>query len=146
MALDSDIAHLKINPLLALFDDEALRLVAFSTELRTMREGDTLFREGDVSDGAWFIESGAVQLTGTEGEATHGLHALVGEAALFAETKRPATAIVTERGSFRRVPRHLVRRVLSEYPDTAARLRDYFAERVDSAGASLRRIHALLPD
>ena len=44
MSLESEIAQLRSNPVLALFDHEALRLIAFSSDTRILRKDDVLFR------------------------------------------------------------------------------------------------------
>jgi CRP-like cAMP-binding protein len=146
MALDLEIARLRENPLLSLFDTEALRLIAFSSETRLLRGGDTLFREGDASDGGFYVVSGTLRLTGSGGEELHGPGAVIGEAALFTETQRPATAVAQGPATVRRIPRHLMRRILEEYPDTAHRLRAHLEGKIEEVGARLRRIDQLLPD
>ena len=144
MALDAEILQLQGNPLFALFDAEALRLLAFSSDTRVLRRDDVLFREGDISDGGYFIVSGSILLTMGEREELFGPGALVGESAMFAETRRPATAIVAEPSVARRIPRHLMRRVLAAYPGVAARLQAYMREKIVSVGDSLARVDALL--
>jgi CRP-like cAMP-binding protein len=146
MSLESEIAQLRSNPVLALFDHEALRLIAFSSDTRILRKDDVLFREGDVSDGGYFIVSGSLSLAGAGSEESHGPAALIGESALFAETRRPATATILEPTVVRRVPRHLMRRVLAEFPETAVRLQHHMREQVATVGDRLVRVHALLPD
>jgi CRP-like cAMP-binding protein len=140
MALDREIARLQENPLLAQFDAEALRLIAFSSETRLLRGGDTLFREGDASDGGYYVVSGTLHLSSGEAEESHGPGALIGEAALFAETERPATAVAQGPVTVRRIPRHLMR------PQTATRLKAHLSGKVASVEAKLRRIDDLLPD
>jgi CRP-like cAMP-binding protein len=146
MALDKEIQRLQENPLLALFDPEALRLIAFSSETRLMRGGDELFREGDASDGGYYIVSGTLLLASGDVEESHGPGALVGEAALFTETERPATAVAQGPATVRRIPRHLMRRILEEYPETALRLKAHLAAKVSDVAVTLRRIDRLLPD
>lgn len=146
MALDHEIARLQENPLLALFDPEALRLIAFSSETRLLRGGDVLFREGDASDGGYYIVSGTLLLASSEAEEEHGPGALVGASALFTDTEQTATATAHGPATVRRIPRHLMRRILEEYPDTAQRLRAHLAARVADVAAKLRRIDRLLPD
>lgn len=146
MALDDEIQRLRDNPLLALFDEEALRLIAFSSETRLLRGGDTLFKAGDRSDGGYYITSGTLHLVSEGGEEIHGPGAVVGAAALFAETERPATATAQGPVTVRRIPRHLMRRILEEYPDTALRLRSHISGRVSELMADLRRIDGLLPE
>jgi CRP-like cAMP-binding protein len=146
MALDLEIQRLQENPLLALFDPEALRLIAFSSETRLLRGGDVLFHEGDASDGGYYIVTGALLLTSGETEESHGPGTLVGEAALFTETERPATATAHGPATVRRIPRHLMRRILEEYPDTAQRLQAHLSGKIAEVGVKLRRIDRLLPD
>jgi CRP-like cAMP-binding protein len=146
MALDQEIARLRENPLLDLFDDEALRLIAFSSETRLLRGGDVLFREGEASDGGYYVVNGTLNLVGESGEETHGPGAVIGEAALFAETERPATATAHGPATVRRIPRHLMRRILEEYPGTALRLRAHLDAKVGEMGARLKRIGQLLPE
>ncbi len=146
MSLESEIAQLQSNPVLALFDHEALRLIAFSSDTRILRKDDVLFREDEVSDGGYFIASGSLVLSGSGVSETYGPAALIGEAALFAETRRPATATMLEPTVVRRIPRHLMRRVLVEFPETAARLQAHMQQQAASVGQGLARVHALLPD
>jgi CRP-like cAMP-binding protein len=146
MALDQEIARLQENSVLALFDAEALRLIAFSSETRLLRGGDVLFREGDASDGGFYIVTGQLHLAGEAGEEFHGPGAVVGEAALFTETERPATATAQGPTTVRRIPRHLMRRILEEYPQTAERLRAHLAAKIADVGERLRRIDRMLPD
>jgi CRP-like cAMP-binding protein len=146
VALERDIAALQANALFALFDPEALRLIAFSTDNRTLRKDDILFRLGDTSDGAYFILSGTLALMAAESEQIHGPGTLIGEAALFVETQRPATAVALEPLSVRRIPRHLIRRVLTEFPETAERMRQHMGDKVSDLGVRLNRLDRLLPD
>jgi CRP-like cAMP-binding protein len=146
MALDEEIQRLQANPLLSLFDPEALRLIAFSSETRLLRGGDVLFREGDASDGGYYIVNGVLLLTAGEAEESHGPGALVGEAALFTQTERPATAVAHGPATVRRIPRHLMRRILEEYPDTAQRLKAHLSAKVADVAVKLRRIDRMLPD
>lgn len=146
MALDQEIQRLQENPLLALFDPEALRLIAFSSETRLLRGGDALFREGEPSEGGYYVVSGTLVLTSDEDEQAFGPGALLGEAALFTETERPATATAQGPATVRRIPRHLMRRILEEFPDTAQRLKAHLAVKVSEVEKRLRRIDRLLPD
>uniref|UniRef100_UPI0038F70540 cyclic nucleotide-binding domain-containing protein n=1 Tax=Streptomyces niveiscabiei TaxID=164115 RepID=UPI0038F70540 len=85
MSLNDDITLLARQPLLGLMDRDALRLVAFAAESRTLRAGDVLFRRGEGSDGAFLIVSGAVALKreddGGPADEIVGPGALIGELA-----------------------------------------------------------------
>ena len=151
MALNDDIAFLARQPLLSLMDRDALRLVAFAAESRSLRAGDVLFRRGEGSDGAFLVVSGAVALSreddGRPAEEVAGPGSLIGELALFAALERPATAIAREPTQVMKLSRSVMRRVLSESPDSAAALAHAIEERLTeftgelaSVGMSLRAI------
>jgi CRP-like cAMP-binding protein len=146
MALDHEIARLQENPLLKLFDPEALRLIAFSSETRLLRGGDVLFNEHEPSDGGYYIVSGTLLLASGEASEGHGPGALLGEAALFTDTDRPATATAQGPATVRRISRQLMRRILEEYPDTTRRLRAHLLAKVASMKAIFQRIDQLLPN
>ncbi len=116
MSLDDDMALLARQPLLSLMERDALRLLAFAAESRTLRAGDVLFRAGEASDGAVLVVSGALALaTADDGRPANdivGPGALVGELALFTSVPRQATAIAREPTQVMRLPRSVMRRVL----------------------------------
>jgi len=132
MALDDDIAILSGAPLFGLLHRDALRLVAFAAESRTLREGDTLFRKGDRSDGGYVVSRGAIALDahedGSAADFVVGPGSLIGQAALFARIERPATAIAREPSTVIRVSPSLMRRVLEEFPAAAAAMHEALAQ------------------
>ena len=124
-------------------DREALRLLAFSSETRRLRAGDTLFRKDDVSEYSFVVVSGAVALIDDE-ETTLivGPGTLIGELALLAETRRPTTAIAREPTILLRVSRQMFRRTLEEYPETAARIAADLRKRVQLMSGELAGVGA----
>lgn len=123
MALDDDMTLLARQPLLSLMERDALRLLAFAAESRTLRAGDVLFRAGEPSDGAVLVVSGSVALSalddGKPASAIAGPGAMIGELALFTSVPRQVTAIAREPTQVMRLPRSVMRRVLGESPDSA---------------------------
>ena len=146
MALQDDIRNLSRLPAFRDIEPDALRLVALSAETRILRAGDVLFRQGDLSDGGYIVLSGKIALTsGKEPAIVVGPPILLGAAALLAETQRPATAQARQPSSVMKVPRDLYRRVLTEYPDSAVRVRQDIAARLlalqnDYEGLRLRLV------
>ena len=128
MALQDDIATLSGAPLFSLLGADALRLVAFAAETRTLRQGDVLFRKGDRSDGGYVVKTGAIALDphgdGAPPALVAGPGAVVGQAALFTRLTRGATATAVEPSVLIRVSPSLMRRVLEEFPSAAAAMRD----------------------
>jgi CRP-like cAMP-binding protein len=127
MALEDDIALFERHRLLRAMEHEALRLIAFAADRRTYRAGDVLGRKGEPAESAFVIESGEVSLD--EGEASSqghvaghvaGAGALIGEKALISETTRPATITARAPTVVRILRRETMRRVLAEFPASAA--------------------------
>ena len=141
MALDDTIRQLAEIAILRPLDRDALRLLAFSAETRLLRTGDVLFREGDESDGGFFLTSGSCDL-----QALHDTRplrvvapTLLGEAALFVQTIRPATATAAAPCTILRISRALFRRVLEEYPSGAMKIRAALAGRISDYADDLAR-------
>ena len=134
MALDQDIDNITRIPLFAIFEANAVRMVAFSSETRLLRTGDTLFRRGEVSDCGYILSAGSISLMlHDDGRpAEHVLHpwAVLGETALIAQTIYPATAIAREPSTVLKLGRAVFHQILEQHPLTAARLRDFVRDRL----------------
>ena len=135
MTLGQDIARLRALPIFSEFQDEQLRLIAFSAEPLDLPAETVLFREGAAADGGYVVTSGLVRLqcAGEEGPVEKGRvgpGALIGELALLCPTTRPATAETVERSALMAISRRLLRRVFEEYPDMAGQLRQSLARRL----------------
>src|SRR6476659_7211467 len=91
MAIDDDIAFLERVPTLGLLGRPALRILALGAETRHLDGGEVLFNAGAASEGRFNLSSAEDGKDLTVGTCT-----LLGEVALFAETKRPATAKALE--------------------------------------------------
>jgi CRP-like cAMP-binding protein len=68
--------------------------------------------------------------------------ALIGENAMLAEVQRPASARARENSIVLRVPRPVFRRVLSEYPKEAARIRADLQARTRKISGQLEELRA----
>jgi CRP-like cAMP-binding protein len=109
-----------------------------------------LFAAGDSADGAYIIQRGSVSLKperAGEPEVIAGPGTLLGESALLAETRRPATATARESSTVMRISRSMFLRMLEGYPDAAQRLREMMASRADQWAREIENVRAtLLPD
>lgn len=135
MGLEDDIAKLARIPTFTHLEQDALRLLAFSAETKILRAGDVLFRRDEPSNGGFVVLTGSIALDASDEPGTGTARivrapGLVGEMALLAETKRPATAIAREPANVLRISRQLFHRVLAEYPRSADALRRSLAERL----------------
>ncbi len=131
MTLEQDIRRLSAIPLFSELGPEALRLLAFSGETRMFRTGDVLFRRGETGDGGFIVMVGAVALDSSgEGRPARqivGPGGLIGERALISALPRPATAIAREPTTVLKITRRLFHRVLTEFPESAERIRKTLA-------------------
>lgn len=143
MALEQDIRRLARTALLGSISPDALRLIAFSAEPLQLAAGDVLFRHGDAGDAAFLVVSGAIGFHDDDqpyDEAPRhraGPDALLGELAMIAEVERPATARALEPTSVLRIPRSIMKRVLVEFPEDAARMRATLTRQIVAFGDDL---------
>jgi CRP-like cAMP-binding protein len=133
VTLDDDVARLARTHPFNLLPREAVQLIAFSCEKRRFRTGETLYHVGDAGDAGFFIHSGAVVLLKKDapfdGARRVVAGALIGESALYAPVVRRHEARVVEDGLVARLPRDTFRRVLSEFPEAAEKVRLALAAR-----------------
>ncbi|GAB4530491.1 MAG: cyclic nucleotide-binding domain-containing protein [Roseibium sp.] len=142
MSLAQDIAILKQIPMLSDFQDDQLRLLAFSAESMDYARGQRLFDEGDRSDGGLVITSGTVSLQtkgpdGFEEVDRVGEGTLLGETALLAENRRPCRAEAVNAVRIIRIRRALFKRMIQEYPELAQRMLDQRVDRFRRTVAAL---------
>jgi CRP-like cAMP-binding protein len=147
MSLDSDIRHIGQVPILGRLDYDARRLLAFSAENKILHAGDVLFRRGEKSDGGYFIVSGSVALDYSKDDSRKvqiiGAGSLLGEMALVVETERAATAVAREPSRALKISRTLFVRVLEEYPEAAASIREGIAARVRGFVSELEKLRPI---
>ncbi len=147
MTIEDDIAYLERIPLLHRLGAGALRILAIGVESYNLQPGQVLFAAGDSADGAYIIQRGSFSLkperTG-EPEVIAGPGTLLGESALFAETRRPATATAREGSTVMRISRSMFLRMLEGYPDAAERLRELIASRTDQWTREIENVRAAL--
>jgi CRP-like cAMP-binding protein len=145
MPIDDDITFLERVPTLSLLGRQALRILAIGAETRYIHSGEVLFKRGDEADGAYVIQEGRFNLSSKDGrELTVGPCTLLGEVALFSETRRPATARALEPSTVLRIPRFLFVRMLDSFPEAARKLRESLAARLDQATREISNVRAVL--
>lgn len=145
MALDDDIRILERVRLLEEFTPEQLRLLAFGAETMRLKAGRELFQEGAPADCAFVVASGTVELYREIGGkrivvGTAGPASLLGELALITGTQRMTGALAATDIEVIRVNRSLFRRILEEYPDTAATLYARIAAEMKAMIAKLEKL------
>lgn len=149
MSLDADIALLKRIPLFGELPTEQLRLIAFSAVRLDLLAGQVLFRHGDRAMSGYVVSGGSIELSVRDGDrkdvvATCEPGSLIGEIALFIETKRPATATATVPAQVLEIDRKLITRMLNEYPQIALGLRSTLSDRLRATVSELGRVRETL--
>ena len=150
MTIEDDIAFLQRIPILRPLGATALRILAIGAESSYLEPGQTLFKAGDPADGGYIVQRGSFRLDPEkvgENELIAGAGTLLGESALFTETRRPATATALEVSMVLRISRGMFVKMLEGYPDAAERLRDLIAARADEWARDFENVRsALNPD
>jgi CRP-like cAMP-binding protein len=147
VSIEDDIAFFERVPTLRLLGRTALRILAIGAESRYVHDGEVLFNAGDATDCGYVIQEGSFSLKAGDwsgAELVAGPGTLLGEVALVAETKRPATAIAREPSTVIRISRSLFLKMLEGYPDAAVQLREQIAARSDQSIREIRNVRALL--
>ncbi|MDE3177194.1 MAG: Crp/Fnr family transcriptional regulator [Pseudomonadota bacterium] len=128
MSLDADVRRLAGARPLDKLPREALQLLAFSCQKRSLHSGEALFAAGEAAEGAFFVLEGEIVLRRDQAERRAGAGVLIGEQALLAQTLRPADATAARESLLLSIPRETFRRVLSEFPESAEKIhRDQLA-------------------
>jgi CRP-like cAMP-binding protein len=102
----------------------------------------------DIADGGFVIQEGSFSLKANGSSRTEEMVAgpgtLLGELALLAETRRPATATALEPSTVIRISRSLFLKMLEGYPEAAQKLRDQLAERAEQSIREIGNVRAML--
>lgn len=135
MSLEDDIRIIASVSLFEALSTEQLRLLAFGAERITLAPGRELYREGQNAECGYVVVSGEIDLfrdtlRGRKIIKRVGPGTLLGELALITETQRLSGAFAPEDALVIRINRSLFRRMLEEYPETAATLHARLSEQL----------------
>jgi CRP-like cAMP-binding protein len=146
MTIEDDIAFLERIPILRSLGTPALRILAIGAESYRVETGQELFAAGEPADGAYIVQQGSFSLVRGRGETEifAGPGTLLGESALMADTRRPATATAREDSTVLRISRAMFLKMLDGYPDAAQRLREVFTARANQWEREMANVRAVL--
>jgi CRP-like cAMP-binding protein len=147
MTIEDDIAFLERVPVLRQLGAPALRILAIGAESFSVDAGQVLFAAGEPADCAYVVQRGTFNLRPErprDGEVIAEPGTLLGEAALLAETQRPATATAREDSIVLRISRAMFLKMLESYPEAAQRLRELIAVRADQWAREMDNVRAAL--
>ena len=147
MGIEDDITFIERVPTLRMLGRTALRILAIGAESRYVHQGEVLFAAGEPTDCGYVIQEGSFELdSGSRslGAVVAGPGTLLGELALIAETKRPATATAREPSTVIRISRSLFLKMLEGYPDAAHVLREQINARMQQSLDQMTDVRAML--
>ena len=146
MSIEDDIVAIERVPTLRMLGRDALRILAIGAESRYVNKGEVLFVAGEVADCGYIIQEGSFRLDSNSKKLADVIVAagtLLGEFALIAETKRPATATASEPSTVIRISRSLFLKMLEGYPNAAHILRDQIVARAQHALNEITDVRAM---
>lgn len=151
MALESTLQQLSEHIVFAVLEREALRMLAFAAERKEMAAGSVLFDQGETADAAFLVVDGEISVASQRASQAPrrqvvGTGALLGESALVSHSLHAGTARAETAAVLLRIPRTAYRRILEEYPRSAADLRQKLAERLLATAADLESVRSSLED
>jgi CRP-like cAMP-binding protein len=103
---------------------EQRRLLAFASERRRHPAGSTIYKSGDISDGAHVLVSGTVTVAGERESSPRTITesgVVIGAMALFVAKPRPVTVKAVDSVETLFVPRTAFMKLAKQFPDMAAR-------------------------
>jgi putative ABC transport system ATP-binding protein len=137
-----DVQALRTVPMFAAIDTTRLKLISLASERLSFVKGQILFRQGDPSDAAYIILSGAVEVFAETAAGRRRLgsveaHSVVGEMGIIGDAPRSATVIAARDLIALSLSRDVFLGLLADFPPVAlAVMRDQI-NRVLSAEARL---------
>ncbi len=144
MSLNEEVEILRNIPLFANIEPSKLKLLAFTSERLTFREGQDLCVQGEMGDAAFIIIDGAVDVLvntddGVLSVAKMGKNDVVGEISILTDVPRTATVRATSDVTVLRISKDLFLRLMREFPQMAVEIMRELARRLDKTTADLTR-------
>jgi CRP-like cAMP-binding protein len=143
---DSDVEVLSRVPFFAGFSDEHLRLLALSSENRSLPEKLLLFDEGQLLHSAYVIVSGTLRgehkVKGTDKIVRHdiGPGVILGERALLLDTRATESVRVETRTRVLQLRKLMFRKLLQDHLEIAKLLRTRLTRHVLQINAEFGQV------
>ncbi len=142
MLLKEEVQMLRQVPLFAGVDPGKLKLLAFTSQRVSFREGDVLFHQGDPGDAAYVILAGSADiLTGSDNGlikvAEVSRNAIVGEIAILCDGTRTATVRAQNSVEALRIGKEQFLKLMSDFPEITIEVMRVLAERLSTTTTEL---------
>ena len=142
MQLKDEVELLRRVPMFANIAPAKLKLLAFTSDRVSFREGQVLCKQGDPGDAAYVVLAGSADvLVGTNGSeikvATLEPNSIVGEIAILCDVARTATVKANVPLEALRISKDHFLKLLAEFPEMAVEIMRVLADRLSHTTAEL---------
>lgn len=142
MSLAQEAELIRRIPMLSQLEAAAQKMLCFASERVVFEPGQALFRQGEAADAAYVVIEGSVEIVVRTASGSLlvdcvGQNQILGEAGMFGDLPRSATAIARTRLETLRIPRDVFRSVLQGSSDAALHLSHMLAQRLAKTTAWL---------
>ncbi len=149
MSLHEEVELLRNIPMFAKIEPSKLKLLAFTSERLTFRDGEVLFRQGDPGDAAYIIVTGRADVivdtpNGPLRVAELKKNDFVGEIAILCDVPRTATIAAASELVTLKISKDLFFRLVTEFPQMAVEIMRVLAQRLEKTTTDLREATAKL--
>ena len=136
MSLAEEVELLKRIPLFANIETSKLKLLAFTSERVSYKNGEVLFEQNAAGDSAYIIIEGSAEVivdtpSGPKVVATVSKDDFVGEIAILCDVPRTATVRASSDLTTLRITKDLFFRMISEFPQMAVEIMRVLAQRLE---------------
>jgi len=149
VSLHEEVELLRNIPMFAKIEPSKLKLLAFTSERLTFRDGEVLFRQGDPGDAAYIIVTGRADVivdtpNGPLRVAELKKNDFVGEIAILCDVPRTATIAAASELVTLKISKDLFFRLVTEFPQMAVEIMRVLAQRLEKTTTDLREATAKL--
>ena len=142
MSLNEEVELLRNIPMFANIEPSKLKLLAFTSERMTFKDGDILFRQGEQGDSAYVIIGGEADVIVDSPKGPLTVYKLkrndiVGEIAILCDVPRTATVKATSKLEAMVIAKDLFFRLIMEFPQMAVEIMRELARRLDATNRKL---------
>ncbi|MCM2450211.1 cyclic nucleotide-binding domain-containing protein [Agrobacterium vitis] len=142
MLLKDEVEMLRRVPLFSQIAPAKLKLLAFASDRMTCREGQNLFRQGDVGDAAYVVLSGTadVLVNSDAGEikvAEVQSNSIVGVIAILCDVSRTATVRAASRLEVLKISKENFLKLMSDFPEISSEITRVLADRLNHTTSEL---------
>jgi CRP/FNR family transcriptional regulator, cyclic AMP receptor protein len=142
MSLVEEAAQIRRVPMLSPLETGVRKMLCFASERVEFQPGEVLFRQGESADAAYVLLEGTVEIvlrtaSGSLLVNSMGQYDILGEAGMFGDLPRSATAVASTRIVALRIPGELFRRAIHDSPAAALQLSQTLAQRLAKTTAQL---------